>query len=251
MPQPAEHRGAGRPIIGITCYEATASWGDWHTVAAVLPVSYVRSIERAGAIALLIPPQLLSAVETQQVVGRLDGLVLAGGNDVAPSQYGEEAHAATVCHGDTRDSLELATLHAATESGLPTLGICRGLQVLNVARGGTLVQHLPDLLGHDGHSPTPGGFGEHDVHIAEGSRLSDLLPWRCGSVPTHHHQAIADLGRGLVASARADDGVIEAVEDPGLPFVIAVQWHPEAGDEPELFEALVEAARGHLLVGKE
>ncbi len=232
-----------RPIVGITCYEEEAAWGSWRTVAAIIPVSYVRAIERAGAIAVLLPPQNLTPAEAEEVVARLDGLVVSGGNDIDPTYYGASAHHQTVVAGGERDALELAAIGAAVEGEVPTLAICRGLQVLNVARGGTLVQHLPDVLGHEGHSPTPGSFGEHAVHIEPGTKLASVLSWKSAGVPTHHHQAIADLGRGLTPSAHADDGVIEAVEDPTVPFLLGVQWHPEAGADPALFDALVTAAR--------
>lgn len=232
-----------RPVIGITCYEEPARWGSWDTVAALVPASYVRSLERAGAMPLLVPPQTLTPEEADELVGRLDGLVIAGGNDVDPTFYGAPAHARTEVAGGPRDSLELAAVGAAVGAELPTLAICRGLQVLNVARGGTLIQHLPDVVGHEGHSPTPGSFGAHEIHIAAGSRLASLLSWGDADVPTHHHQAIDALGTGLTVSATADDGTIEAVEDATVPFLIGVQWHPEAGDDPALFEALVDAAR--------
>lgn len=232
-----------RPLIGITCYEEEADWGVWRQTAAVLPVSYVRAVERAGGIPVLVPPQHLTVPEAQGLVDRLDGLVAAGGADVDPAHYGAEAHGATVTANGERDALELAALAAVVEEAVPTLAICRGLQVLNVARGGTLVQHLPDLLGHDRHSPVPGGYGLHDVSVEPGTRLAELLSWQCAGVPTHHHQAIERLGGGLRPSAHAEDGVIEAVEDPAMPFLVGVQWHPEASDDPALFEALVAAAR--------
>jgi putative glutamine amidotransferase len=237
---------AGRPIIGITCYEEEAVWGNWRTVAAILPVSYVRSIERAGGIPVLVPPQQVSAEEAARLVERLDGLVMAGGNDVEPSRYGHEAHETTVVAGGERDALELSTVQAAIDHELPTLAICRGLQVLNVARGGTLVQHLPDVVGHERHSPTPGSFGVHQVRVEPGTKLSTLVAWDEAAVPTHHHQGIGELGKGLRPAAFADDGVVEAVEDAGLPFLVGVQWHPEAGEDPALFEALVAAARERL-----
>ncbi len=233
----------GRPIVGITCYEEEARWGKWQTVAALLPVSYVRAVERAGAIPVLVPPQDLSGEEAAELVDRLDALIVSGGNDLDPELFGEAPHEATVVAGGQRDELELAAITAAIEGGLPTLAICRGLQVLNVARGGTLVQHLPDVVGHTRHSPTPGSFGSHEVSIEPSSHLASLLSWERGEVPTHHHQAIGELGKGLVVSAHASDGVIEAVEDPSVPFLLGVQWHPEAGGDPALFEALVAASK--------
>ncbi|MHB1986988.1 MAG: gamma-glutamyl-gamma-aminobutyrate hydrolase family protein [Acidimicrobiales bacterium] len=240
-----------RPVVGITCYEEKAQWGNWDTLAALVPASYVRAVERAGGIAVLIPPQAVTPLEAASLVQRLDGLVAAGGSDVDPSLYGAEVHEQTVVAGGARDGLELATITAAGANAVPTLAVCRGLQVLNVARGGTLIQHLPDVVGHDRHSPVPDDFGEHEVHLEAGSRIASLLAWEAARVPTHHHQAIGELGHGLTASAYADDGVIEAVEDTTLPFLVGVQWHPEAGKDPALFEALVDAARERALMRNE
>lgn len=236
-----------RPVIGITCYEEQAAWGSWQRPAALVPASYVRAVEKAGGMVLLLPPQRLGPDEAAGLLSRLDGLVLAGGNDVDPSFFGEEPHPETVVAAGERDALEIESLSAALSAEVPTLAICRGLQVLNVVRGGTLVQHLPDVVGHDRHSPVPDGYGDHPVAIEEGSRLSSLLSWRHGPVPTHHHQGIGKIGAGLVASAYAEDGVVEALEDATLPFLIGVQWHPEAGDDPALFSGLVEAARRHAV----
>jgi putative glutamine amidotransferase len=231
-----------RPVIGVTCYEEQAAWGSWHRQAALLPASYVRAVEAAGGSVLLLPPQRLSPEEAVDLVSRLDGLVLAGGNDVDPALFGEDPHPKTVVAKGERDALELATLEAAVSGCLPTLAICRGLQVLNVARGGTLIQHLPDVVGHNEHSPEPDGYGEHLVHLEEGSRLSSLVSWESARVPTHHHQGIGMIGEGLVASAHAEDGVVEALEDTSMPFLLGVQWHPEAGEDHELFVGLTKAA---------
>lgn len=235
-----------RPVIGITCYEEEATWSSWRRVAALLPVSYIRAIERAGGIPVLLPPQLVTAEDADRLIERLDGLVVAGGDDVEPSRYGHEPHRATVVAGGERDALELSAVGAAMDGGLPTLAICRGIQVLNVARGGTLIQHLPDVVGHDRHSPTPGTHGTHEVRVEAGTRLSEVLGWVSADVPTHHHQAVGELGRGLTPAAFAEDGIVEAVEDQGVPFLIGVQWHPEVGEDPALFEGLVAAARERL-----
>ncbi len=231
-----------RPVVGVTCYEETASFGSFELTAALLPARYVRALERAGASVLILPPQHLAPDETAELCARIDGLVVAGGADIDPARYGADAHPETVVAGGARDALELGLVEAAAETTLPTLAICRGLQVLNVARGGSLLQHLPDVLGHDLHSPVRNGYADHDVRLVPGSRLASLLGSGEAGVPTHHHQAIDVLGEGLVATAHADDGVIEAVEDPSLPFLLGVQWHPEVGQDPSLFEALVAAA---------
>jgi gamma-glutamyl-gamma-aminobutyrate hydrolase PuuD len=238
--------GARPPLIGISAYRELARWGAWDLPAVLLPDRYVASVAAAGAIPVLLPP----TAGIDEVVGRLDGLVLSGGGDIDPARYGAERdpHCGSAC--EDRDRAELALLAAAAAQGLPVLGICRGLQVLNVALGGTLLQHLPDIVGHDGHSPEPGGYGTHEVSVAPGSRLAsilrrtDLTDHLPVVVPTHHHQAIERLGAGLVATAWATDGTIEAVElDPAQhPFAVAVQWHPEAGNDLSLFRALAGAA---------
>jgi len=246
-----DHAPGGRPVIGISAYTERARWGAWDTPAVLLPRRYADSVAAVGGIPVLLPP--VHGVE--YAAARLDGLILAGGEDIDPAEYGAHAAPETVSIRPGRDAAEFALVAAALERGLPFLGICRGLQVLNVARGGTLHQHLPDLVGHDGHSPLPGGYGSHPVRIAPGSRLAAIL----GDaeldeypVPTHHHQGVDRLGDGLIATAWATDGVIEAVElaapdggangGNGSGMAMAVQWHPEAGSDLRLFRALVAAA---------
>jgi putative glutamine amidotransferase len=229
------------PVIGISTYSEQARWGAWDTTALLVPRRYADQVAAAGGIPVLLPP--FAGIE--QAARRLDGLVLAGGGDIDPAEFGAQPHPRAGGVRPDRDAAEFALVRAALASGLPLLGICRGLQVLNVALGGTLHQHLPDLVGHDGHSPLPGGYGWHQVRTAPGSRLAGVLGDGAFAVPTHHHQSIDRLGRGLAASAWADDGVIEAVESGGADggFLLAVQWHPEAGDDPRLFHALITAAR--------
>jgi putative glutamine amidotransferase len=232
-----------RPVIGISSYAEQARWGSWDTPCILLPRRYADSVARAGGIPLLLP----SVPGVEQALPRLDGLVLAGGGDIAPGMFGAQAHPRSGGVRPDRDAAELALASAALELSLPLLGICRGLQLLNVALGGTLHQHLPDLVGHDGHSPVTGGYGTHQVKVAPDSRLAGLLGAAAAGefgVPTHHHQAIDRLGEGLVATAWTPDGTIEAAELPGPGFVLAVQWHPEAGDDPSLFRALAGAAAG-------
>ena len=199
-------------------------------------------VSRAGGLPVLLPP----SGGVAGVLPRLDGLVLSGGGDLDPALYGAEPHAEAGAPNPARDSAELELCKAALASGLPVLGICRGLQVINVALGGTLHQHLPDLVGNDSHSPEEAGYGSHKVSVASGSRLAAILGRSEAAVPTHHHQAIDRLGAGLVATAWTDDGMIEAIEwQPGsttAPFMVAVQWHPEAGDDPSLFNGLIAAA---------
>ena len=229
-----------RPVIGITCYVEPARWGVWDQVtAALLPHAYVDHVDRAGGIAVVVPP--LSEVDPEGLLARLDGLVLAGGADLDPSSYGEQPHQATTGLRPDRDAAELPLALAALAHDVPLLGICRGVQVMNVARGGTLVQHLPELVEHERHRPSPGVYGEHGVRLAEGSRMSAVLG-ETTTVRSYHHQGIGMVGSGLVPTAWADDHTVEGLEDPRLSFALGVLWHPEAGSDPRLFEALVAAA---------
>jgi gamma-glutamyl-gamma-aminobutyrate hydrolase PuuD len=234
---------SNRPVIGITAYEETATWNQWSALASLLPARYVQSVEGAGGMPLLIPVQELSAEDARALLGRLDGVIVSGGPDVNPERYGQAPHPETGRPRDTRDEIEATVLEAAMSDEIPTLAICRGLQVLNVARGGTLLQHLTDAVGHGGHTPDPRGHGPHEVRVQPGTLLADLVGWEHADVPTHHHQAVDRLGEGLVATAWAADDTIEGVEDRSVPFLVGVQWHPEAGEDLSLFRGLVAAAR--------
>jgi putative glutamine amidotransferase len=229
---------SARPVVGITTYVTPTSFGVWEIESALVPVDYVRAVERAGGRPLLVPPSDDGVEETLDAV---DGLIFSGGSDLDPALYGQEAHAETNGVVQARDRAELALLVAALARDMPVLAICRGSQVLNVALGGDLVQHLPDVVGHDRHKHTPGVFADHDVAIDEGTRLAAIVGDRA-PVKSHHHQGFGRLGDGLRASARADDGAIEAVEDPDRRFALGVLWHPEAGEDMKLFQALVEEA---------
>jgi gamma-glutamyl-gamma-aminobutyrate hydrolase PuuD len=226
-----------RPVIGITTYQETAQWGVWNCPAVLVPADYVRQVSAAGGVPVLLPP-LAGDVE---VLDRLDGLILAGGADVDPARYGADRSPRTGALRPDRDEAELALLAAAVERDVPVLAVCRGLQVLAVLQGGTLAQHLPDVVGTDVHVPSPGTYGENHVAIAPGSRLATLIgteaTWAC-----HHHQAVDSLGDGLTVVAWADDGTIEAAELDAARFVIGVQGHPEVGDDARLFAGLVAAA---------
>ena len=228
-----------RPVIGITSYAQDARWGVWHLPAALVPLAYVDAIERAGGRALVVPP---AEEDIEQTLDALDGIVFSGGADVDPAHYGAEAHPETDVPQTRRDAGELALLQAALERDMPTLAICRGFQLLNVARGGDLVQHLPAMTGNDAHKQVPGEFAVHPVEVREGSRLAGIVG-PASDVTSHHHQALGRVGEGLVESAWAADGTLEAVEDPSLRFAVGVQWHPEASEDAALFEALVEQAR--------
>ena len=228
-----------RPVIGISAYSQQARWSSWDLPAVLLPRRYADMIAAAGGLPVLLPP--LPGITG--VLGRLDGLVLSGGGDVDPGRYGAERDPACGPANPDRDDAEIALARRALDSGVPVLAICRGLQVINVTLGGTLFQHLPDVVGHVGHSPDEAGYGSHKVSVAPGSQLHAALGRTEAAVPTHHHQAIDRLGTGLVATAWADDNTVEAVElDEPAAFMIAVQWHPEAGDDPSLFDALIAAA---------
>jgi gamma-glutamyl-gamma-aminobutyrate hydrolase PuuD len=227
-----------RPRVGITTYVTQARFGAWDAETALVPASYVGAVERAGGRPLLGPP---SEAGVEETLDALDGLIFSGGSDLDPELYGQDAHPETFGVVPERDRAELALLQAALARDLPVLAICRGSQVLNVATGGDLVQHLPDDVGHERHKHTPGVFADHDVVVEKGTRLAELLGDRT-PVKSHHHQGFGRLGSGLRAAAHADDGAVEAVEDPARRFALGVLWHPEAGEDMKLFEALVEEA---------
>jgi putative glutamine amidotransferase len=227
-----------RPLIGITTYVTPAKWSYWELEAALVPADYVHAVERAGGRALLVPP---SGDGLEETLEALDGIVFSGGSDLDPEFYGQEPHDETFGVVRKRDSAELALLEGALARDLPVLAICRGSQVLNVARGGDLLQHLPDVIGDEKHKHTPGTFADHDVSVEEGTRLASLLGDRA-PVKSHHHQGLGRVGDGLRVAAHAEDGTIEAVEDPDRRFVVGVLWHPEAGEDARLFEELVRQA---------
>ncbi len=227
------------PVVGITTYaEPSVRWGVWDLPAALIPLAYVRALESAGARVLLVPPSEEGIEETLDV---LDGLLFSGGSDLDPGTYGHEAHPETNGVRPQRDRGELALLVAALERDLPVLAVCRGSQVLNVARGGDLVQHLPDVVGNERHKHTSGVFADHDVELLAGTRVASLLGERA-PVKSHHHQGFGRLGEGLVEAAHADDGTLEALEDPSKRFAVGVLWHPEEAADAALFVGLVEAA---------
>ncbi|MBA2699948.1 MAG: gamma-glutamyl-gamma-aminobutyrate hydrolase family protein [Nocardioidaceae bacterium] len=234
----------GRPVIGITSYVEPASWAAWRdTPAALVPHTYVRQVHAAGGLALVVPPLPDDADESdaREVLARLDGLILAGGVDVEPARYDREPHPTLQPSRPDRDASELLFARVTRVDDVAVLGVCRGMQVMAVAAGGTLEQHLPDRLGHTAHSPGPGRYGEHPVELAPGSRLHAILGGQV-SVPTYHHQGV-ESAPGYVSVGWSTDGVLEAVEDPAARFRVAVQWHPEVGSDPRLFHALVAACR--------
>ncbi|OBC14320.1 gamma-glutamyl-gamma-aminobutyrate hydrolase [Mycobacterium sp. 852013-50091_SCH5140682] len=239
-----------RPVIGVSTYLQQARTGVWDVHASFLPASYIEGVNRGGGTVVLLPPQPDGAAVADRVLDGLDGLVISGGRDVDPAAYGQPRHPLTDEPVGYRDEWDFALVRAALRRGLPLLGICRGAQVLNVALGGTLHQHLPDVLGHTHHQRGNAVFSTSSVQTVPGTRLAALIGDH-SDAQCYHHQAIDRLGDGLVVSARdTTEGVIEAVErDPALPgdaFVLAVQWHPEERlDDVRLFSGLVEAAKTH------
>jgi putative glutamine amidotransferase len=233
-----------RPVVGLTCYVEAVTRGVWADQrSAAVPHAYVRAVEEAGAVVLVVPPRAdADTTLAAEVLEVVDGLVIAGGADVDPARYQQPRHALVQESREDRDTSELLLAQAAAEQEVPLLGICRGMQVMAVAAGGLLEQHLPDRVGHDDHSPEPGVYGSHAVETVPGTRLHDLLGPR-SVVPTYHHQSVL-THPGFVPSAWAEDGTLEAMEDPDAPFRLAVQWHPEVGEDPRLFEAFVAAAAG-------
>ena len=228
-----------RPLIGITSYsEPEVRWGAWTLPAALIPTMYLEAIERAGGRPLLVPPADDGVEET---LDALDGLLFSGGSDLDPEVYGAEAHPETNGMRPHRDGAEVALLTAALELDMPVLAVCRGSQVLNVALGGDLVQHLPEIVGDDKHKVTSGVFAEHDVDVEPDSVLGSLIGERA-PVKSHHHQGFGRIGAGLRPVAEAEDGTIEALEDPARRFTVGVLWHPEAGEDARLFDELVRQA---------
>ena len=229
----------GRPIIGITGELEAARWGNWIREAVVSPVSYTRAVDRAGGTPVILPP--VPATSVPVLIAGLSGLLLTGGRDVDPSLYDEAAHEQTDLPDHRRDRFELILTRAAIEADLPFLAVGRGMHILNVARGGTLTQHLPDRLGNDSHKPDPVKMTTHDLQIAAASKLSGVLGEKA-QVPASHHQAVNQLGTGLLSVAWTSDKVVEALEVQGHRWGLGVQWSPEEGDDARLFEALVAAA---------
>jgi len=228
------------PVIGITTYAERTRFGIWDLDAMVLPRTYPDTVVRAGGIPVLLPPIGTGFAE---LVRRLDGLLLSGGADVDPARYQQPAHPETTGLRPDRDGYEFALLAEAMAVDLPILAVCRGTQVLNAALGGTLSQHVPEAVGHDGHRPQPGTFATNNVHLTPNSRVSTIVgqqtEGRC-----HHHQALDKVADTLTVVGTADDGTIEAVEAPDRAFVIGVQWHPEENNtDDRLVTALVTAAR--------
>jgi putative glutamine amidotransferase len=244
--------GQERPVIGICTALVRAHWGVWkEREAALLAMTYITAIQRAGGLALMIPPDAGFEDEPDQLLDLLDGLILAGGNDIDPACYGADAHPETRHTLPERDRSELALARRAIERDIPVLGICRGMQLINIAFGGTLRQHLPDELGHEEHRRTPGSFegSDHDVRLTPGSLAARAAGEEIHASKSHHHQGVATVGDGLeVTGISMIDDLPEAIEARGRRFVLGVQWHPEADERSRIVGALVEHAGREVLL---
>jgi len=239
---------ASRPVIGLCAAVETAAWGVWTTPAHLLPREYADAVQRAGGVAVLLPPDPAAVEDPDAILDLLDALVLAGGNDMDPATYGAERHPATIGTSAERDAFELALARRAVERDMPFLGICRGMQVLNVARGGTLLQHLPESHGHEDHRRTAGAWdgNDHQVRLAADSLAARAAGEESHRTLSHHHQAVDAVGEGLVVTGLSElDDLPEAVELPGARFVLGVQWHPEVDETSRLIAALVDDARDY------
>jgi putative glutamine amidotransferase len=237
---------AAAPLIGLCAVLERARWGAWEQDAVILPRDYVNQVQDAGGTAILLPPDPAVTAEPDKVLDLLDGLILAGGADVDPTTYGAARHPATDPSRTERDHFEIALARRAIQRDLPLLAICRGMQVMNVALGGTLVQHLPEHVGHEDHRRSLGTFegNDHAVRLADGSLAARAAGELEHATLSHHHQGIDRLGEGLQVTGWSDqDDLPEAVENPDKRFALGVQWHPEADPGSRLIAALVEAAR--------
>jgi putative glutamine amidotransferase len=243
-----------RPVIGLCTALERARWSVWDQQAFLLPRSYIDAVQRAGGVALMLPPDERAIEEPDVILDLLHGLVLAGGADIDPAAYGEEAHPETLGTVPERDTFEIALTRRAFERDLPVLGICRGMQLMNVARGGTLLQHLPESHGHHEHRRNPGSFdgADHDVRLQDGSLAARAAGETTHGTKSHHHQGVDRLGEGFEVTGWSTlDELPEAIELPGSRFALGVQWHPEADETSKLIEALVaEAAAAREAAGR-
>jgi putative glutamine amidotransferase len=231
--------------VGITAAIEQARIGHWNETSTLAFRSYSLAVQRAGAIALLLPPDDLAEAAPERWLDRIDALLMSGGNDIDPASYGQPPHPETAGIRPERDRFEIALTRAALKRGMPVLGICRGMQLLNIARGGDAVQHLPDVVGHSDHRHTPGTFTDHEVRLEPGSLAARVAGAERESVKSHHHQGVGELGEGLRATGWADDGTVEAIElgPDDHRFALGVLWHPEEQEESRAIAALVEAAK--------
>ena len=213
----------------------------------MVQLTYPAAVQRAGALALLLPPDEAAEDEPDRMLDRVDGLLLAGGTDVDPASYGARRHPGVGATCPDRDRFEIALTRRAIQRELPVLGACRGMQILNIALGGTLNQHLPELTGSELHRDTPGSFSDHEVRLQEGSLAARAVGADRAVVKSHHHQGVARLGAGLVATGwSVDDDITEAIELPDDPYVLGVLWHPEEDEASRVIASLVEAAHAKV-----
>jgi putative glutamine amidotransferase len=241
------------PVIGICTALERAAWSVWDQQAALLPLSYVEAVQRAGGLAVMLPPDERLVANPDQALELIDGLMLAGGADIDPASYEQEAHPETADTVPERDAFEIALARGAIERDMPVLGICRGMQLINVALGGTLLQHLPERYGHHEHRRVLGSFdgADHDVALSEGSAAAGAAGETSHATKSHHHQGVDCLGAGLlVTGTSALDELPEAIELPDKRFVLGVQWHPEADHSSKVVAAFVEAARRSMGAGE-
>ncbi len=233
------------PAIGICAAIERVSWGVWDGYEVTLaPRAYVSAVQRAGGLALVLPPDQVAVEDPDVLLDRIDGLILAGGADIDPASYGAEPHAETRGTWPERDAFELALTRRALERDIPLLGICRGMQLLNVALGGTLDQHLPESTGSQAHRSVAGTFSEHHVRLAPGTLACSAAGREGFAVFSHHHQGVERIGEGLrISGYSVDDDLVEAIELPDRRFALGVVWHPEEDPESKLIAALVDAAR--------
>src|SRR6201996_9234267 len=237
--------GEYRPAIAITTPLTDASYGVWTQPSAVLPASYLTEVRRAGGLALIVAPEPALVTDPDELLQRVDGLILSGGVDMDPASYGADPHPETKGWSTERDDFELALTRRAAELDMPVLGVCRGMQVLNVACGGTLFQHLPETVGHEDHRRVPGNFDEadHDVRLVPDSLAAAAAGQLLPTTKSHHHQGVDQVGDGLVVTGTSVlDDLVEAIELPDRRFVLGVQWHPEADERSRVIGALVRAA---------
>ena len=225
-----------QPVIGLTSYLEPAKWGAWDIPAALIPWNYVSKLQAAGASVVILPPD----ADNHDAIARLDGLVMVGGADIEPARYGAEHQEGTDKPRTQRDASELGLYRAAREANIPVFGICRGLQIMAVAHGGSLHQHLPDVVGNTLHRDAPGTFNDHGATFTPGSLIADLVGATEVTVNSSHHQAVDSPG-DLTITGYAEDGTIEVCEDPSAEFVLGVQWHPEFSDDEQVSENLFRA----------
>jgi putative glutamine amidotransferase len=235
-----------KPVIGLTSYRQRGQTGVWDTEMAMLPAYYLEGVTRAGGIAVILPPQQVDSEDARNLLSGLDGLIVTGGRDVEAARYGHDSHEKAEKPDRLRDLLEDELISAAIQMKLPFLGICRGAQMLNVNRGGTLIQHLPDVVGDNRYLQGEGNFAHMQMSVREGSLLASIVGEQVNNAALYHHQAIDEPGDGLQVVAYSPDGIVQAIEVEGHPFGLAVQWHPEQTlDDLRIFEALIAATKAN------